>query len=192
MWENLYIYTTKWDEISWLRDPSLKLNDMIQSYNIPLPEIMIQSDLTMMIYLGCIWWCIMIIRSVDSPCWEFSDFLDQASWCHVGQARSSWLPRCSMGCHRLWCWGILLNSWHGRNSWSLFHLGCQCCRCSRCGLHAWCRWGNAGCPAKKQCLGRPCSVAVVPLGTVSTALTLCTQRCLHVWWYVEPLLVHTW
>ena len=23
----------------------------------------------------------------------------------------------------------------------LFHLGCQWCRCSGCGLHAWCRWG---------------------------------------------------
>ena len=51
--------------------------------------------------------------------------------------------------------------------------------------------GNAGCPAEKQCLVRACSVAVVPLGTVSTALTLCSQRCLCVWQYVEPLLVHT-
>ena len=40
---------------------------------------------------------------------------------------------------RHWCWGIPLNSWHGRNSWSLLHLGCQCCRCSGCGLHMWCR-----------------------------------------------------
>ena len=32
--------------------------------------------------------------------------------------------------------------------------------------------GNAGCPAEKQCLVKACSVAVVPLGTVLTALTL--------------------
>ena len=32
--------------------------------------------------------------------------------------------------------------------------------------------GNAGCAAKKWCLVGACSVAVVPLGTMSTALTL--------------------
>ena len=32
--------------------------------------------------------------------------------------------------------------------------------------------GDAGCPAEKQCLVRACSVAVVPLGIVLTALTL--------------------
>ena len=83
----------------------------------------------------------LLSKSMDSLGQQFLDLLDQASWCHVGMARSSWLHRCGMGCHRLWCRGILLNSWCGRNSWSLFHLGCQCCRCSRCGLHAWCRWG---------------------------------------------------
>ena len=51
--------------------------------------------------------------------------------------------------------------------------------------------GNAGCPAEKQCLVRACGVVVVPLETVSTALTLCSQRCLHVQQYVEPLLVCT-
>ena len=51
--------------------------------------------------------------------------------------------------------------------------------------------GDAGCAAKKQWLDRACSVAVVPLGTVSAALTLCSQRCLHVRQYVEPLLVCT-
>ena len=51
--------------------------------------------------------------------------------------------------------------------------------------------GDAGCAAKKQGLNRTCSVAVVPLGTVLAALTLHTRRCLHVWQYVEPLLVHT-
>ena len=51
--------------------------------------------------------------------------------------------------------------------------------------------GDAGCATEKQCLVRACGVAVVPLGTVSAALTLCSQRCLHVQWYVEPLLVHT-
>ena len=40
--------------------------------------------------------------------------------------------------------------------------------------------GNVGCAAKKWCLVGACSVAVVPLGTVSTALTLCSWRCLHV------------
>ena len=33
--------------------------------------------------------------------------------------------------------------------------------------------GDAGCATKKQWLDRACSVAVVPLGTVSAALTLC-------------------
>ena len=51
--------------------------------------------------------------------------------------------------------------------------------------------GDAGCATKKWWLDRACGVAVVPLGTVSAALTLCSQRCLHVWWYVEPLLVCT-
>ena len=52
--------------------------------------------------------------------------------------------------------------------------------------------GDAGCATKKQWLDRACGVAEVPLGTVSTALTLHSQRCLRVWqWYVEPLLVHT-
>ena len=51
--------------------------------------------------------------------------------------------------------------------------------------------GDAGCATKKWDLVGTCSVAGVPLGTVSAALTLCSQRCLHMWWYVEPLLVHT-
>ena len=51
--------------------------------------------------------------------------------------------------------------------------------------------GNAGCATEKQCLVRACGVAVGPLGTVSTSLTLHSQRCLHVQQYVEPLLVHT-
>ena len=78
-------------------------------------------------------------KSMDSLGQQFLDLLDQASWCHASTARSLWLHRCGMGCHRPWCLGILLDSWHGRNSWSLFHLSCWCCRCSRCGLHAWCR-----------------------------------------------------
>ena len=49
---------------------------------------------------------------------------------------------------------------------------------------------DAGCAAKKWWLDRACGVAVVPLGTVSAALTLHSWRCLHVQWYVEPLLVH--
>ena len=51
--------------------------------------------------------------------------------------------------------------------------------------------GNAGCATEKWYLVGACGVAVVPLGTVSTALTLCSQRCLHVQQYVESLLVHT-
>ena len=51
--------------------------------------------------------------------------------------------------------------------------------------------GDAGCAAEKWWLDRACSVAVVPLGTVSAALTLHSQRCLCMWQYVEPLLVHT-
>ena len=51
--------------------------------------------------------------------------------------------------------------------------------------------GDAGCATKKWWLDRACSVAVVPLGTVSAALTLHSRRCLHVQWYVEPLLVRT-
>ena len=56
-----------------------------------------------------------------------------------GHGQTSWLHRCGIGCHRLRCQGILLDCWCGRNSGTLFHLGCRCCRCNRCGLHAWCR-----------------------------------------------------
>ena len=90
---------------------------------------------------GCIQWCNTRTRSMDRVGWEFLDFLDQASWCHVGTARSLWLHICGMACHRCRCRGIPLNSWCGMNSWSLVHLGCWWCRCSRCGLHALCRWG---------------------------------------------------
>ena len=51
--------------------------------------------------------------------------------------------------------------------------------------------GDAGCATKKWWLDRACGVAVVPLGTVSAALTLCSWRSLHMQWYVGPLLVHT-
>ena len=47
-------------------------------------------------------------------------------------------------------------------------VGCICCAGS----------GSAGCTTEKWCLVRACSVAVVPLGTVLTALTLHSQRCL--------------
>ena len=47
-------------------------------------------------------------------------------------------------------------------------VGCMCCVGG----------GNAGCAAEKWCLVRACSVAVVPLGTVLTALTLHSQRYL--------------
>ena len=88
---------------------------------------------------GCGQWCIMKTRSMDSLGWKLSNFLDQASRCHVGMAGSSWLHRCGMGCHRHWCQGVPLNSWHGRDSWGLACLGCWCCRCSGCGLHMMCR-----------------------------------------------------
>ena len=58
------------------------------------------------------------------------------------------------------------------------------CMCSAGG-------GNVGCAAEKWCLVGTCSVAVVPLGTVLTASTLHSQRCLCMWQYVEPLPVHT-
>ena len=51
--------------------------------------------------------------------------------------------------------------------------------------------GDAGCAAMKWGLDRACGVAVVPLGTVSAALTLHSWRCLHMWQYVEPLPVCT-
>ena len=51
--------------------------------------------------------------------------------------------------------------------------------------------GDAGFSAMKWGLDRACCVAVVPFGTVLTALTLCSQRCLCAPQYVEPLLVHT-
>ena len=60
-------------------------------------------------------------------------------------------------------------------------VGCLCCAGG----------AGAGCTAKKHPQVGTCGVAVVPLGTVSTALTLHSQRCLHVQQYVEPLLVHT-
>ena len=97
-----------------------------------------------------------------------------------------------MGCHRLWCQGILLEQlvWQGQlepvsSGLPLLQgaadVGCMC------GAGG----GDAGCAAMKWGLDRACSVAVVPLGTVLAALTLHSQRCLHVWQYVEPLLVHT-
>ena len=59
------------------------------------------------------------------------------------------------------------------------------CRCYAGG-------GSAGCATEKQYLVGACSVGVVLLGTVWTALTLHSQRCLNMQQYVEPLLVHTW
>ena len=121
---------------------------------------------------------------MDSPGQQFLDLLDQASRCHVGMARSLWLHRCGMGCHRLWCWGILLNSWCGRNSWSLFHLGCQCCRCSRCGLHAWCRWGwcslfhyKEGSRQSLQCGSCATWDSVGCFDTAFTEVPLCVAVC---------------
>ena len=134
----------------------------------------------MTIYWGCMQQCIMKTESVDSLGQQFLDLLDQASWCHVGMARSLGLQRSAMGCCRHWCQGILLNSWCGKNSWvasvaDAANVGCMC------GAGG----GDAGCATKKQGLIRACGVAVVPLGTVSVALTLHSQRCLHMQQYVE-------
>ena len=103
---------------------------------------MVHCNLTITVGWGCISQCITITRSMDSLGWEFLDFLDQASWCHVGMAGSLWLHWSGMGCHRHWYRDIPLNSGHDRNSWNLVHLGCGCCRHSGCGLHALCRWGQ--------------------------------------------------
>ena len=74
-----------------------------------------------------------------------------------------------MGCHGHWCWGIPLNScvigiagtWF---VWVASVAGAAgvSCTCLSGG-------GNAGHATEKQCQLRACSVAVVPLGTVSTA-----------------------
>ena len=190
LWEvgNQYICATKYrllDRCS--REQFLKLNEVVIQHPPFWEYDTLQFNSTN--EWGCRWWHITRTRSVDSLGQQFLDFLDQASGCPVGMARSSWLHRCGMGCHRHWCWGVPLNSWCGRNNWSLVHLGCWCCRC---GLHALAGGGSAVCAAEKQCLVGACGVAVVPLGTVSTALILHSQRCLHVCQYVEPLLVHTW
>ena len=143
-------------------------------------------------WLGCIQQCITMTRSMNSLGWEFLDFLDQASWCHLGMAGSSWLHRCGMGYHRHWYRSIPLNSWCGGNSWGLVHLGCQCCSAAGVGCMCCAGGGSAGCSTEKQCLVGACGVAVVPLGTVSTTLTLCSWRCLCMQQNVGPLLVHTW
>ena len=170
-WTSLLIY--QWEQF-------LNQNEVIR-YIIQHPPFRDcdTQQFTTTIYWGCMWQCTMIARFVDSLGQQFLVLLDQASWCHVGMAGSLWLHRCGMGCCRHWCQSILLNSWCGSNSWSLFHLGSWWCRYSRCGLHVWYRWGDAGCAAKKQGLVRACGVAVVSLGTVSAALTLHSWRCLH-------------
>ena len=69
-----------------------------------------------------------------------------------------------MGCHRLWCWGILLNSWQWWEQLEPVSSGCagvagavevDC-------MHVMQAGGDAGCAAKKQWLDRACGVAVVP------------------------------
>ena len=138
---HIYIYHEKLDSSTGLLlhwEQFLNLNKAIIQHP-PFWEYITQ-QFTMTIYWGCMQQHITKTESVDILGWEFLDLLDQASWCHVGMARSLWLHRCGMGCHRHWCQGILLNSWCGGNSWSLSHLDCQWCRYGRCGLHAWCRW----------------------------------------------------
>ena len=148
---------------------------------------------TTTIYWGCMQWHIMITRSMDSLGQEFLDLLDQAFWCHAGMAKSLWLHRCGMGCHRHWCRGILLNSWCGGNSWSPISSGLPVVQVQEMWAACMVQVGVMQVvPLRSGVLSEPCSVAVVPLGTVLAALTLHSWRCLHVWQYVEPLLVHTW
>ena len=139
LWEagkSIYICSTKWDQLT---EGSICETKWV-IIQIPLSENMIDGDLTTTIIdWGYMQWCMTRTRSLDSLGWQFLDFLDQASWCHAGTARSLWLHRCGMGCCRHWCWDVPLNSWHGGNRRGLVHLGCQCCRCSRCGLHMLCR-----------------------------------------------------
>ena len=135
------------------------------------------------------WQHITITRSVDSPCQQFLDLLDQASWCHVGRTRSSWLHRCGMGCHRLWCWGILLTAGMSGTVGACIICVAGVAGAADVGCMHGTDGGNAGCSALKW--GLACSVAGVPLGTVLTALTLHSQRCLCMQQYVGPLLVHT-
>ena len=144
---------------------------------------MIHGNLNTTIYWGCIWQHVATARSVDSLGQEFLDFLDQASWCHAGTA---WI---FVAAHAVaWdvtgigAWGIPCEQlvWQGQLE-PVFIRVASVAWCSR--MWAACAGagcgGNAGCAAEKQCLVGACSVAVVPLGTVLTALTLHSQRCLH-------------
>ena len=135
---HIYIYCKiQLDSSTSLLVGALLKSKVIQSYDTPFLRLYY-----MVIYYmitGDVDGGALQSKSMDGPGQQFLDLLDQASWCHAGMAGSSWLHRCGMGCHRLWCQGILLDSWCGRNSWSLFHLSCGCYRCRGCGLHAWCR-----------------------------------------------------
>ena len=116
------------------------------------------------------------------------DLLDQAPWCHAAQP-----DLC--GCTGV-AWDV--TDFSARAFfWTAGMAGtaeaCFVCVASGAGaadvgcMHG-AGGGDAGCAAKKQWLDRACSVAVVPLGTVSATLTLHSRRCLHMWQYVEPLL----
>ena len=131
-------------------------------------------------------------RSMDSLGQEFLDFQDQVSWCHAGMAGSSWLQRgvawdvTGIGAGAfLWTAGVMgtVGAWFIRVAGVAGAVGVGCMCCAGC--------GSAGCATEKQCLIGACGVAVMPLGTVLTALTLHSPRCLCMQWYVEPLLVHT-
>ena len=188
MWEPIFIYTTKMLDSSTGLSVGALLKS-IRSDHMTSPFLRIYYMAIYYTITGDVCSCTWQSKSVDSLGQQFLDLLDQASWCHAGMAGSSWLHRCGMGCHRLWHWGIVLDGWHGRDSWSLFHLGCQCCRCRDVGCMHGAGGGDAGCATKKW--GLSCGVAGVPLGTVSAALTLHSRRCLCMWQYVEPLLVRT-
>ena len=170
---------SKWNWLDHMTSPFLRLYYIVTIYYT--------------ITWGCGCGSALQSKSMDGPGQQFLDLLDQA----VLVPCRAWLDLCGctgvcMGHHRLWCWGILLDSWHGKEQLEsgsselpvvagAVDVGCM----HGAGV------GDAGCAAKKRWLDRACSVAVVPLGTVSAALTLCSWRCLHVWQYVEPLLVHT-
>ena len=150
------------------------------------------SNLTLQLTWECRWQCVTGTRSMDSHGWEFLDFLDQASWCHAGMAGSSWLHRCGMGCHRHWCWGSLWTAGVAgtTGAWLVWVAGVAGAAGVSYMCYAGC--GSTGGATEKWCLVGACGMAVIPLGTVLTTLTLHSWRCLHTQWYVEPLLVCTW
>ena len=105
---------------------------------------------------------------------QFLDLLDQASgamwaWPDLcGYTGVAWMSQ-------TWCWGILLNSCMAGTTGACFIWLAGVAGAGDVGCMHGAGWGDAGCAAKKWCLA--CSVAGVPLGTVSTALILHHGGC---------------